>query len=99
MYHSKNSSASITLPRNYRGNAFVADEQECEAPKLASQDKTAVPEEALTPCVSCESDTTNSLFSGISTEDLLLLGLILVIKDSNPNDPVLLLLLILLLTK
>ena len=41
----------------------------------------------------------SALFSGISVEDLLLLGLIFVIHQENPNDSTLLLLLILLLAK
>lgn len=40
-----------------------------------------------------------SLFSEISVEDILLLGLIFVIHQENPNDSTLLLLLILLLAK
>lgn len=40
-----------------------------------------------------------SFFQGISVDDLLILGLIFVIHQDNPNDPILLLLLILLLTK
>ena len=41
----------------------------------------------------------SSLFSEISVEDILLLGLIFVIHQENPNDSTLLLLLILLLAK
>ena len=41
----------------------------------------------------------SALFSSISVEDLLLLGLIFVIHQDNPNDSTLLLLLILLLAK
>ena len=41
----------------------------------------------------------SSILSGISLEDLLLLGLIFVIHQENPNDSTLLLLLILLLAK
>lgn len=45
------------------------------------------------------SPSISALFSGISVEDLLLLGLIFVIHQENPNDSTLLLLLILLLAK
>lgn len=41
----------------------------------------------------------SSILSGISLEDLLLLGLIILIHQENPNDSTLLLLLILLLAK
>ncbi len=99
MYHSKNSGSTITLPHNYGGNAFNINEDKDDFSELDSQDKKVENEEILPPQKVNESTATNSLLAGISTEDLLLLGLILVIKDTNPNDPVLLLLLILLLTK
>lgn len=46
-----------------------------------------------------ESSLISSFFQSVSLEDVLLLGLLLVIHDESPNDPVLILLLILLLTK
>ena len=99
MYHSKNSGSTITLPHNYGGNAFNISEEKDDFSELDLQDKKEDHEELLSPQKVSESTATNSLLAGISTEDLLLLGLILVIKDTNPNDPVFILLLILLLTK
>lgn len=99
MYHSKNSGSTIMLPHNYGGNAFNINEEKDDQSELDLPDKKEDNEELLPPPKVSESTATNSLLAGISTEDLLLLGLILVIKDTNPNDPVLILLLILLLTK
>ncbi len=106
MYYSKSNAPSVTLPRNYSGNAFSHEDEE-QANK-AFEDNTYI-EDAKSdrqPEVSKEAITKNegspilpSLFSSISVEDLLLLGLIFVIHQENPNDSTLLLLLILLLAK
>ena len=108
MYYSKSNAPSI--PKNYGGNAFrVIDEsnrtyppERQENPKndieieQKNQESAPIPEgkkqKGEIPLIS-------SLFSGISVEDVLLLGLIFVIHEDNPNDPVLFLLLILLLSK
>ena len=109
MYYSKNSSVSI--PRNYGGNAFkVIDESDRtyrqEKPDPLPFDSPSADE--VKEKASCDNENKeakkevplfSSLLSGISVEDVLLLGLIFVIHEGNPNDPVLFLLLILLLSK
>lgn len=106
MYYSKNNSNSISVPRNYSGNTFrVIDETERkyinEAPKKESETlndlSTQCTEEELTK--EAKKPVLPSIFNDISVEDVLLLGLMLVIHQENPNDTTLLLLLILLLAK
>lgn len=108
MYYSKNNSQSINIPRNYSGNTFrVTDESERNYIKDAElkeerkeeiidistkNEKTHIKNEV-------KSSILSSVFSDISVEDVLLLGIMLVIHQENPNDSTLLLLLILLLAK
>ena len=107
MYYSKSSSPSI--PKNYSGNAFrVIDEsnrtyqKDNEAPPPQSIDKKDEKKQEIfvdEKKNGGEIPLVSSFLSGISVEDILLLGLIFVIHEGNPNDPVLFLLLILLLSK
>ena len=107
MYYSKNSSPNISVPRNYSGNTFrVIDESERHYIKDAqtkegeneTNDFSTKIEESETKKES-KFSTLPSIFSDISVEDVLLLGIMLVIHQENPNDTTLLLLLILLLAK
>jgi hypothetical protein len=106
MYYSKNASQNINLPRNYSGNTFrVIDESERHYIKEQSTPNEEKDEILSTKIEEKETkkEVKNSIlpsfFSDISVEDLLLLGLMLVIHQENPNDTTLLLLLILLLAK
>lgn len=107
MYHSKNSTQRINVPRNYSGNTFrVIDEserhyikeQEGEERDKKSESMSTKIEEPITKKEG-KPPILPSIFSDISVEDVLLLGLMLVIHQENPNDTTLLLLLILLLAK
>lgn len=107
MYYSKNNSKSFSVPRNYSGNTFrVIDESE----RNYIKEPEAIPVEEINNESSTKIEETStkkehknsilpSIFSDISVEDVLLLGLMLVIHQENPNDTTLLLLLILLLAK
>ena len=99
MYHSKNSGSTITLPHNYGGSAFNVKDEEILSQNFELENKKL----EINNCSCQEKPVENhhpcSFLSGISNEDLLLIGLILIIKDANPGDPILILLLILLLTK
>lgn len=106
MYYSKNTSPNISIPRNYSGNTFrVIDETERNYIKEDFDESPKSP-----PNISTKIDDTetkkeqknsvlSTLFQDISLEDILLLGLMFVIHQDNPNDTTLLLLLILLLAK
>ena len=106
MYYSKSSAQNISVPRNYSGNTFrVVDESERryiketqEEAHLQSENLSTKIEETKDE-IDAKTPIINSLFNGISLEDLLLLGIIFVIHQENPNDTTLLLLLILLLAK
>ena len=105
MYYSKSGSIRVTVPKNYAGNAFYTDEMsEQSAPKNVP-DKTEFlfPDSEKVEAVEEKNDKNNnilaSLVSDISVEDLLLVGLIFVIYQSDPKDPTLIILLILLLVK
>ena len=106
MYYSKNSPQSINVPRNYSGNTFrVIDESERHYIKENEFEKEQKPDDFSTKIDEKEAkkDAKNSIlpsiFSDISVEDVLLLGIMLVIHQENPNDSTLLLLLVLLLAK
>ena len=106
MYYSKGNSQSISVPRNYSGNTFrVVDESERHYIKKEEEESETKCEDFSTkieetkPQNEEKNPVFNSFFNGISLEDLLLLGLIFVIHQENPNDTTLLLLLILLLAK
>ena len=106
MYYSKNYSSGITVPQNYSGNTFrVIDESERHYIKEPPTEFVEKVEESPTKNEEKEikkeakSSILPSFFSDISVEDVLLLGLMLVIHQENPNDTTLLLLLILLLAK
>ena len=106
MYYSKNAPQSINVPRNYSGNTFrVIDESErhyikeneLEEEKKSDIFSTKIDENDVQKEV--KNSILPSIFSDISVEDVLLLGIMLVIHQENPNDSTLLLLLILLLAK
>lgn len=106
MYYSKNASQEINIPRNYSGNTFrVIDESERHYIKEATEEAEEKDEVTSTKIEEKENKTKEKesilpkIFSDISVEDVLLLGLMLVIHQENPNDTTLLLLLILLLAK
>ena len=106
MYYSKNNSSNITLPRNYSGNTFrVIDESERHYIKEETEEQIEKNKNLSTKIEEKEikKDAKNSILpsilSDISVEDVLLLGIMLVIHQENPNDTTLLLLLILLLAK
>lgn len=100
MYYSKSAHDTITIPKNYSGNTFRPIEEDDYIENTPDINGNNSCDNA---CDTCEHNTgkqeSPSVFSGISIEDLLLLGLILVIHQDNPNDSTLILLLILLLTK
>ena len=106
MYYSKNNSSNITLPRNYSGNTFrVIDESERHYTKEDPEEQIEKSKNLSTKIEEKEikkdgkSSILPSILSDISVEDVLLLGIMLVIHQENPNDTTLLLLLILLLAK
>ena len=106
MYYSKNNSSNITLPRNYSGNTFrVIDESERYYTKEDPEEQIEKNKNLSTKIEEKEikkdgkSSILPSILSDISVEDVLLLGIMLVIHQENPNDTTLLLLLILLLAK
>ena len=106
MYHSKINSPSITVPRNYSGNTFrVIDESERHYINEPNDDENPKECDLSTKIEEANDKQAQknsflpSIFSDISVEDVLLLGLMLVIHQENPNDTTLLLLLILLLVK
>ena len=67
---------------------------DCDKPHLCEEENPSCNENEET-----HKGSIPSILSGISMEDILLLGLILVVHQNDHNDPTLLLLLILLLTK
>ena len=106
MYYSKNHSQSISVPKNYSGNTFrVIDESD----RRYINEQSAINEEKVSEKFpteneqACKKDEKESVLpsflENIAIEDILLLGLIFVIHQENPNDNTLLLLLILLLVK
>ena len=107
MYYSKNTSPSI--PKNYGGNAFrVIDEsdrtyrnEDLKAQSLTNEERENLRAETNFESQNLCNETSliSSFLSGISVEDILLLGLIFIIHNENSNDPVLFLLLLLLLSK
>lgn len=110
MYYSKNNFTNVTVPKNYSGNAFKAideiENQHIENSFIKEElHNENFPVESEENCEKSlqEPDSNshflNSFLSNISIEDLLLLGIIFVIHQENPNDSILILLLILLLTK
>lgn len=107
MYYSKNSSAQISIPHNYRGNAFRVQDQSdrtytVQTESNVQSDIQTVKEQENPIKISqksAEKSPLVDLFSTVSAEDVLLLGLIFIIHQDNPNDPILLILLLLLLSK
>ena len=106
MYYSKNAPQSINVPRNYSGNTFrVIDESErhyikeneLEEEKKSDIFSTKIDENDVKKEV--KNSILPSIFADISVEDVLLLGIMLVIHQENPHDSTLLVLLILLLAK
>lgn len=108
MYYSKSNSATVSVPRNYSGNTFRRTDED-EHPidiKPSPEERNENSENAIRQAEAEEKmhdapsfSLLSSLLSGISIEDVLLLGLILVIHQENPNDSILIFLLILLLAK
>ena len=102
MYYSKNSTPRISIPRNYSGNTFRQDSEE-EKPYI--KDPHATENKKIDPPIQeiCEEKVQAppllSAVSGVSSEDLLLLGLILAILRDNPNDDLILFFLLLLIIK
>ena len=98
MYYRKNSGMTLTVPKNYGGNAFRSESDDEQNYRI---DPTEPPTDKVEKKCKTESsnDILTSLISGISAEDMLLLGLIFIIYQENPNDSALILLLILLLAK
>ncbi len=107
MYYSKNNSKNISVPRNYSGNTFrVIDESERNYIKDAEKDLDDEKKSTFSTKIEekhenkePKSPILTSFLSDISVEDVLLLGLMLVIHQENPNDSTILLLLLLLLAK
>ena len=106
MYYSKNAPQSISIPRNYSGNTFrVIDESErhyikeneLQEDKKVENLSIKIDEKEVKK--EAKNSILPSIFADISVEDVLLLGIMLVIHQENPNDTTLLLLLILLLAK
>jgi hypothetical protein len=110
MDYSKSNSPAI--PKNYGGNAFrVIDESDRTYHTLDKDEgdllrSAHLESDGVAEGTKCNEKKTepnapviSSFLSGISVEDVLLLGLIFVIHEENPNDPVLFLLLLLLLSK
>ena len=115
MYYSKSSPANrISIPKNYSGNAFIVKDEsdrtyqkemkptDSEGAEICEKKDDNDHETCDSPSKSCDTEKSLSvpnILAGISLEDLLLVGLILVIHQENPNDSSLILLLILLLAK
>lgn len=106
MYYSKNAPQSISIPRNYSGNTFrVIDEserhyiKENELKEDKKVENLSIKIEEKEVKKEAKNSILPSIFADISVEDVLLLGIMLVIHQENPNDSTLLLLLILLLAK
>lgn len=102
MYYSKTQTQGMNIPPNYSGNIFRTDEQVYEQDnrfeeaqdsemQMSKNDEKGEKSSAV-PFLS-------HILSNISIEDFLILGLIIVIHQENPNDTTLLLLLVLLLAK
>lgn len=109
MYYSKGGvTDKISVPKNYSGNTF---RQEFESEYSQSHDEKSTKIENKTNEIDTKNDEfipsntsespskSPSFLQDISVEDILLLGLIFVIHQENPNDTTLVLLLILLLVK
>ena len=107
MYYSKTQAQGINIPHNYSGNTFRATEENyTDNNEKALQFES---EELVADAVQNYSENEEKgagavpflshILSNVSIEDFLILGLIIVIHQENPNDTTLLLLLILLLAK
>lgn len=105
MYYSKRGAAGIAVPRNYSGSLFrVIDESDRTPPEPPPCEACGVCEDS--PRCVPEGDgerggllAISRILSGISVEELLLIGLMTVIHKDDPNDPILIILLVLLMTK
>lgn len=87
--HSSHSPHASYSPQN---NTHI--NPDCDKPSLCEEENPNCNENDET-----QNESISSILSGISMEDILLLGLILVVHQNDHNDPTLLLLLILLLSK
>ena len=96
MYYSKGGvTDKISVPKNYSGNTF---RQEFESEYSQSQDEKSTKIENKTNEIDTKNDEfipsntsespskSPSFLQNISVEDILLLGLIFVIHQENPND-------------
>lgn len=110
MYYSKSTSSTVSVPHNYSGNVFrVIDESDRSfqhannvESEICDQHKaleTECSERVIENKTENDSNAPSSIFSNISMEDILIIGLMLVIHQNDPQDPTALLLLILLLAK
>ena len=101
MYYGKSNSATLTVPPNYSGNTFRHTDEDAHVltDEATNESHPTSPEEVIKQDKKDATSPLLSLLSGISIEDVLLLGLILVIHQENPNDSMLIFLLILLLAK
>lgn len=104
MYYSKN--GSLSIPKNYAGNTFrVIDESDrtyhapepIATPQINEESTQEQPQNETK--IKSEIPVISSVLSAISVEEILILGLIFVIHEENPNDPILFILLLLLLAK
>ena len=91
----------LQVPKNYSGNAFNTDPQKNEkdadeAEKLIAHE----PQKECEECEVCESAAKgNSLFSGFSFEDILLIALIMILSQNGGGDDILIMLALLLAYK
>ncbi len=113
MYYSKRGSEGVAVPRNYSGSLFrVVDESDRTPPDRDPMDRDPPErknsENAGAECRACTGAckkddgglvTLSHIFSGISVEELLLVGLMTVIHRDDPDDPILLVLLVLLMAR
>lgn len=106
-------SNELRVPQNYRGNAFSFDPPKYEPP--VERESDIVPKKKDTPkddcetteecspsdeCPTCEKEEKNeSISSGFSFEDILLIALILILSQNGADDDILLLLALILAYK
>lgn len=82
-------SRSITVPQNYNGTAFT--EAEADQTMVRADDSTESPFSEEAPCTSdagveCKSPKNSFLPIKIDSEELLLIGLMIILFQSDRND-------------
>ena len=78
---------SLHVPRNYSGNAFRESAPPAEPPIAVNEELPAIKEESLPPTEVTQASTRSFLGDGgIGSEELLLLGLILLLSQSEKRD-------------